>query len=116
MWDADLDRRVSRTKDRPITSGKLSQFDALVFLGGQLGTATLLLMTLDWYTVCLASSSMALVVTYPLMKRITYWPQLMLGTLKFQIEDTAQKKLIRLRKSTNYLETQIGHDIDAIVI
>ena len=79
MWDADLDRRVSRTKDRPITSGKLSQFDALVFLGGQLGTATLLLMTLDWYTVCLASSSMALVVTYPLMKRITYWPQLMLG-------------------------------------
>jgi len=79
MWDADLDRRVSRTKNRPITSGKLSQFDALVFLGGQLGTATLLLMTLDWYTVCLASSSMALVVTYPLMKRITYWPQLMLG-------------------------------------
>jgi len=79
MWDADLDRRVTRTKDRPITSGQLSQFDALVFLGGQLGAATLLLMTMDWYTVCLGASSMVLVVTYPLMKRVTYWPQLMLG-------------------------------------
>merc|ERR1719300_1657988 len=79
MWDADLDRRVTRTKDRPITSGQMSQFDALVFLGGQLGAATLLLTTMSWYTVCLGAASMALVVTYPLMKRVTYWPQLMLG-------------------------------------
>ena len=57
----------------------MSQFDALVFLGGQLGVASLLLMTMNWYTVCLGAASMVLVVTYPLMKRITYWPQLMLG-------------------------------------
>ena len=57
----------------------MSQFDALVFLGGQLGAATLLLTTMNWYTVCLGAASMALVVTYPLMKRVTYWPQLMLG-------------------------------------
>jgi len=79
MWDADLDKRVARTRERPITSGQLSQFDALVFLGGQLGVATLLLLRFDWFTVCLGAASMSLVVTYPLMKRLTYWPQLMLG-------------------------------------
>lgn len=79
MWDRDIDAKVERTKERPLASGKISQFDALIFLSGQLGIGLLILQQLNWYSVVLGASSMGLVVTYPLMKRITYWPQLMLG-------------------------------------
>ncbi|CAG2056013.1 unnamed protein product [Timema podura] len=79
MWDRDIDGKVSRTKDRPLVSGALSQFDALVFLAGQLGLGLLVLLQLNWYTVLLGASSLGLVIIYPLMKRVTYWPQLILG-------------------------------------
>lgn len=79
MWDAKIDKMVERTRNRPITSGQLSKFDALVFLAGQLSIALLILLQFNWYTVLLGASSMVLVVTYPLMKRFTYWPQLVLG-------------------------------------
>ena len=79
MWDKDIDSRVTRTRDRPITSGQLTMFDALVFLGGQLGLGLLILLQLNWYSVLLGASSMGLVVLYPVMKRFTYWPQLVLG-------------------------------------
>ena len=54
-------------------------FDALVFLTGQLGVGLLILLELNWYSVLLGASSMGLVVMYPLMKRVTYYPQLVLG-------------------------------------
>ena len=54
-------------------------FDALVFLSGQLGLGLLVLLQLNWYSVVLGASSMGLVILYPLMKRFTYWPQLVLG-------------------------------------
>lgn len=79
MWDSDIDKKVERTRDRPITSGELTKYDALAFLAGQLSIALLILLQFNWYTVVLGASSMALVVTYPLMKRVTYWPQLVLG-------------------------------------
>ena len=79
MWDRDIDNKVERTRDRPLTSGQVSMFDALVFLGGQLGLGLLVLLELNWYSVILGASSMGLVVAYPLMKRLTYWPQLVLG-------------------------------------
>jgi len=79
MWDRNIDKAVERTRDRPITSGKVSMFDALVFLGGQLGIGLLVLLQLNWYSVLLGASSMGLVVTYPLMKRFTYYPQFVLG-------------------------------------
>ena len=60
MWDADIDKKVERTKHRPITSGQLSKFDALVFLGGQLSTALLILLQFNWYTILLGASSMVL--------------------------------------------------------
>ena len=60
MWDADIDKKVERTKHRPITSGQLSKFDALVFLGGQLSTALLILLQFNWYTIVLGASSMVL--------------------------------------------------------
>lgn len=79
MWDRNIDSRVARTRTRPIASGDLPIFDALVFLGGQLGLGLLILLQLNWYSVVLGASSMGLVVLYPLMKRFTYWPQLVLG-------------------------------------
>ena len=60
MWDADIDKKVERTRNRPITSGELSKFDALVFLAGQLSVALLILLQFNWYTILLGASSMAL--------------------------------------------------------
>ena len=79
MWDKNIDKEVERTRDRPITSGQVSMFDALVFLGGQLGVGLLILLQLNWYSVLLGAASMGLVVTYPVMKRFTYYPQFVLG-------------------------------------
>ena len=100
MWDRNIDRQVAttvarccveefsllyccdqveRTRDRPITSGQVAMFDALVYLGGQLGLGLLILLQLNWYSVLLGAASMGLVVTYPLMKRFTYYPQFVLG-------------------------------------
>ncbi|XP_059479829.1 4-hydroxybenzoate polyprenyltransferase, mitochondrial [Neocloeon triangulifer] len=79
MWDKDIDGKVSRTKDRPLVSGALSQGDALVFLAGQLGLGLAILLQLNWYSIVLGASSLGLVVVYPLMKRVTHWPQLVLG-------------------------------------
>jgi len=79
MWDKNIDKAVERTRDRPITSGQVSMFDALVFLGGQLGVGLLILLQLNWYSVLLGAASMGLVVTYPVMKRFTYYPQFVLG-------------------------------------
>jgi len=79
MWDKNIDKEVERTRDRPITSGQVTMFDALVFLGGQLGVGLLILLQLNWYSVLLGAASMGLVVTYPVMKRFTYYPQFVLG-------------------------------------
>uniref|UniRef100_A0A3B3ZT58 4-hydroxybenzoate polyprenyltransferase n=1 Tax=Periophthalmus magnuspinnatus TaxID=409849 RepID=A0A3B3ZT58_9GOBI len=79
MWDKDFDKKVSRTATRPIASGEISRFQALVFLGGQLSLALGVLLCLNNYSIVLGAASLGLVVTYPLMKRITYWPQLLLN-------------------------------------
>jgi len=79
MWDSDVDRQVARTASRPLASGALTHRQALVFLSGMLSLGLCVLCSLNWYSVAVGASSMILVVTYPLMKRITYWPQLVLG-------------------------------------
>ncbi|XP_014272313.1 4-hydroxybenzoate polyprenyltransferase, mitochondrial isoform X2 [Halyomorpha halys] len=79
MWDKDLDKKVERTKDRPLVTGSVSTNDAWVFLAAQLSVALTILLQLNWYSVFLGASSLVLVVAYPLMKRVTYWPQLVLG-------------------------------------
>jgi len=79
MWDKDIDSKVKRTQFRPITSGEVTMFDALVFLGGQLGLGLLVLLQLNWYSVILGAASMGLVIIYPVCKRCTYWPQAVLG-------------------------------------
>lgn len=79
MWDRDIDAQVERTKDRPLVNQQISTFDAWNFLAAQLGLSVVVLLQLNWYSILLGASSMALVVTYPLMKRVTFWPQFMLG-------------------------------------
>lgn len=79
MWDKDIDAKVARTKTRPLVAGELSTADAWVFLSAQLGIGLLILLQLNWYSIILGASSLGLVIVYPLMKRITHWPQLILG-------------------------------------
>ncbi|KAM0755944.1 4-hydroxybenzoate polyprenyl transferase [Meredithblackwellia eburnea MCA 4105] len=79
MWDQDIDKKVDRTKLRPLASGQVTPFQALSFLGLQLSVGLGILTQLNWYSIALGASSLSLVVLYPLMKRITYWPQFVLG-------------------------------------
>ena len=79
LWDQDYDKHVERTKHRPLASGQLTTNQALVFLGGQLTVGLGVLMSFDLTCVALGLSSMPLVVLYPLCKRFTNWPQLVLG-------------------------------------
>ncbi|XP_043304041.1 4-hydroxybenzoate polyprenyltransferase, mitochondrial isoform X4 [Cervus elaphus] len=79
MWDQDFDKKVTRTASRPIAAGDISTFQSFVFLGGQLTLALGILLCLNYYSIALGAASLLLVITYPLMKRITYWPQLALG-------------------------------------
>ncbi|CAO3576211.1 unnamed protein product [Absidia cylindrospora] len=79
LWDRDIDDKVERTKIRPIASGAVTPRQAITFLAGQLTVGLAVLTQLNNYSILLGASSLSLVVTYPLMKRITYWPQVVLG-------------------------------------
>ncbi|XP_025107740.1 4-hydroxybenzoate polyprenyltransferase, mitochondrial-like isoform X2 [Pomacea canaliculata] len=79
MWDKDFDKKVERTKLRPLASGELTHFQALVFLASQLSISLGILLQLNTYSILLGAASMILVILYPLAKRYTYWPQVVLG-------------------------------------
>ncbi|GIL62029.1 hypothetical protein Vafri_16346 [Volvox africanus] len=79
LWDRDLDSRVERTRGRPLAAGTLTPHDAIGLLALQLSLGLLILLQLNDYSKILGASSLLLVGTYPLMKRITYWPQAFLG-------------------------------------
>ncbi|MFQ6018774.1 MAG: 4-hydroxybenzoate octaprenyltransferase, partial [Kiloniellaceae bacterium] len=77
--DRDIDARVARTAARPIPSGQISVSQAVVFLGAQLLAGLVVLLQFNRFAILLGIASLALVLTYPFMKRITYWPQAWLG-------------------------------------
>ena len=77
--DKNFDKKVERTKDRPIASGKVSVKLALIYSVVLCFIAFLVLINFNKFTILMALASMPLAFTYPLMKRITYWPQLFLG-------------------------------------
>ncbi|XP_045782978.1 4-hydroxybenzoate polyprenyltransferase, mitochondrial [Maniola jurtina] len=79
LWDRDIDAKVERTKDRPLVSGAISEKQAITFLGVQLTLGLGVLLQLNCYSVMLGASSMILVITYPLAKRFTNYPQIFLG-------------------------------------
>jgi len=77
--DRDFDKKVQRTKERPIASGKISVFGAIIYIILLCSMALLILLQFNLLTIILGLSSMILAFSYPFMKRITYWPQLFLG-------------------------------------
>ena len=79
ILDRKFDKQVSRTKDRPIASGKISVSLGLFYAALLCGLAFLVLINFNYFTILIALASMPLAFTYPLMKRFTYWPQLFLG-------------------------------------
>ncbi|KAG5678444.1 hypothetical protein PVAND_008117 [Polypedilum vanderplanki] len=79
MWDKNIDAKVQRTSTRPLVTGEMTHLDAWFFLGAQLGLGLLILLELNWNAILLGASSLGLVIVYPLMKRITNWPQFVLG-------------------------------------
>ncbi|EFP91199.2 uncharacterized protein PGTG_16390 [Puccinia graminis f. sp. tritici CRL 75-36-700-3] len=79
LWDRSIDQKVSRTQLRPLASGALSPANAIGWLGLQLSIGLAILLQLNIYSILLGASSLSLVIIYPLMKRITYWPQFVLG-------------------------------------
>src|SRR6056300_1224473 len=77
--DKNFDKKVERTKNRPIALGKVSVKLASTYALILCVIAFLVLINFNNYTILMALISMPLAFTYPLMKRITYWPQLFLG-------------------------------------
>ena len=77
--DKDFDAKVSRTKTRPIASGKISVRLGLIYSAFLCLIAFLVLIQFNTFTIILAMCSMPLAFSYPYMKRFTYWPQLFLG-------------------------------------
>ena len=77
--DRNFDKKVERTKNRPIASGKVSVRLGIIYSIVLCGLAFLVLINFNIFTISMALLSMPLAFTYPLMKRFTYWPQLFLG-------------------------------------
>ena len=77
--DRDIDRKVDRTKERPIAAGKISVKQSLIYVLVLCALAFIVLIQFNFLTIILGMSSMLLAFAYPFMKRITYWPQLFLG-------------------------------------
>lgn len=79
IFDRDFDARVERTQRRPLPSGAIGVRGAVAFMAVLLAAGLAILLQLNLFAICLGAGSLLLVALYPLMKRITYWPQPFLG-------------------------------------
>ena len=79
LADRDIDRKVARTRTRPLASGALTARQALLFVAVMCGIGLAVLLSLNPYSWALGAGVVGLIVLYPFMKRITYWPQFVLG-------------------------------------
>jgi 4-hydroxybenzoate polyprenyltransferase len=79
LWDQDLDKKVGRTKLRPLASGAVTSKQAILFLALLLVAGFVILMQTALVTILLGILALPLIATYPLMKRYTWWPQAFLG-------------------------------------
>ncbi|KAF2142410.1 uncharacterized protein K452DRAFT_286826 [Aplosporella prunicola CBS 121167] len=79
LWDRNLDPHVARTRLRPIARGAVTPFNAVIFTGAQLLTGLAVLLQFPFSCFWYATPSLILVATYPLAKRVTYYPQAVLG-------------------------------------
>ncbi|WP_052401792.1 4-hydroxybenzoate octaprenyltransferase [Muricoccus aerilatus] len=81
LWDRDLDRQVARTAARPLASGAVSARQALVFLAALCIVGLVILLQLPPAAILLGVASLVPIVLYPLAKRVTDWPQAVLGVV-----------------------------------
>ncbi len=79
LWDRDLDRQVERTRGRPLAAGTVTPFQALVFLAALCLVGLLVLVQLPVAAIYVGLGSLVLIALYPLAKRVTDWPQAVLG-------------------------------------
>ncbi len=79
LVDRDLDARVARTRNRPLPSGAVTPFHALVFLVCQALVGAVVLVQFNGFTILLGLASLLVIAVYPFMKRVTDWPQFVLG-------------------------------------
>ena len=77
--DKDFDKKVERTKNRPIAAGRISILESFIYVVALCLISLSILLQFNLLTIILGLSSMILAFAYPFMKRITYWPQLFLG-------------------------------------
>src|ERR1700709_2838955 len=79
ITDRDLDARVERTRSRPIPAGQVSVSQAAMFLVLQALVGLAVLLQFNRYAIATGIASLIIVAIYPFRKRITYWPQIVLG-------------------------------------
>jgi 4-hydroxybenzoate polyprenyltransferase len=79
LVDRDLDEKVERTRSRPIPSKQVTVAQATLFMLAQALVGLLVLIQFNRFTVITGLASLLVIVIYPFMKRITYWPQIFLG-------------------------------------
>ena len=79
ICDRNFDAQVARTRDRPLPSGQVTVRQAAIFMLALFLLGFLILLTFDRFAIVVGIASLALVFTYPLMKRVTFWPQFFLG-------------------------------------
>src|ERR1700739_2212201 len=79
LADRDFDAQVARTRTRPLPSGAVTPAQAIAFMGLLLAVGAAVLLSFNRLAIVLGLAVLALIATYPFMKRITYWPQFFLG-------------------------------------
>lgn len=79
ITDRDLDAKVERTRSRPIPAGQVGVRQALAFLVAQALIGLIVLLQFNWFAVGTGIASLLIVAIYPFMKRVTWWPQIVLG-------------------------------------
>jgi 4-hydroxybenzoate polyprenyltransferase len=77
--DRDLDGMVERTRSRPIPAGQVGVKQALVFMVAQALIGLAVLLQFNWFAIATGIASLLIVAIYPFMKRVTWWPQIVLG-------------------------------------
>ena len=81
LVDIDVDKNIIRTSSRPLASNKVSKIEALLFLISLLFFSFLILLKFNVNAILMGIFSIPLIIVYPFLKRITYWPQLGLGII-----------------------------------
>lgn len=79
LVDRDIDAMVERTRNRPIPSGAVTPLQAMIFLGLQALLGLVVLLQFNRFTILLGFASLLVIAVYPFMKRISNWPQFVLG-------------------------------------